>query len=162
MTLAYIKSDTMSVEFTAIGDEGYSLSSDVTSNQVEVGQDITDHVKNSPLSLVISGQITGEDAESKLKSLLSMRDARQIVRFVGRNRASNIVITGLNYKYSVAVGNGFEFDMSFNEIKVSSSKQIQISSIDPKVMARIKGTTKKGKKKKNTVPGSDYNVSDDM
>ena len=64
--------------------ESESYSSSVTSNPVEDGADINDHVNNAAGQLTISGTIVGGD--SAINALKGMRESRDIITYTGVTR----------------------------------------------------------------------------
>ena len=87
--------------------ESESYSSSVTSNPVENGAEINDHVNNASGSLSISGTIIrGDGAVNALKA---MRDSRDIVTYIGVTRMANLVFTSLKFERSYQNKDGAAF-----------------------------------------------------
>ena len=70
--------------------ESESYSSSVTSNPVEGGADINDHVNNAAGKLTISGTIIGGAAA--IAALKAMRDSRDVIAYTGKVRMGNLVM----------------------------------------------------------------------
>lgn len=99
--------------------ESESYSSSVTSNPIEDGADINDHVNNAMGTLSISGTIIGGD--SAINALKAMRDARDIVTYTGVTRMSNLVFTSLKFDRSYKNKNGASFSATFQQIRTVAS-----------------------------------------
>ncbi len=78
--------------------ESESYSSSVTSNPIENGSDINDHVNNDAGTFSISGTIIG--GESAVNALKAMRDSRDILTYTGVSRMTNLVFTSLKFDRS--------------------------------------------------------------
>ena len=79
--------------------ESESYSSSVTSNPIEDGSDINDHVNNAAGTLNISGVIIGGD--SAIDALKEMRESRDIITYTGVTRMTNLVFTNLKFDRSL-------------------------------------------------------------
>lgn len=106
-TITGRKCGTVRFEPKTVGNiqtEQVSMSSKVTSNPIESGGDINDHVIKDPMKFTISGVIIGgQQAQSTLQN---MRERRDIVSYTGRNRVSNLVITSLTFDASAKNAKG--------------------------------------------------------
>ena len=92
-TITGRKSGSVRFEPDTIGNiqsEAVSMSSKVTSNPIENGADINDHVVKDPVKFSISGTIIG--GQQGQQTLQTMRDRRDIVTYTGRVRIANLVI----------------------------------------------------------------------
>ena len=87
--------------------ESESYSSSVTSNPVEDGADINDHVNNAAGQLTISGTIVGGD--SAINALKAMRESRDIITYTGVTRMTNLVFTSLKFDRSYKNRTGASF-----------------------------------------------------
>ena len=91
-TITGRKSGSVRFEPDTIGNiqsEAVSMSSKVTSNPIENGADINDHVVKDPVKFSISGTIIG--GQQGQQTLQTMRDRRDIVTYTGRVRIANLV-----------------------------------------------------------------------
>lgn len=70
--------------------ESVQRSSKVTSNPVEKGSDINDHVINDPVVFSITGVFLDEDQSDILERMWKEKD---VVEYTGRTRISDCVIT---------------------------------------------------------------------
>lgn len=100
--------------------ESESYSSSVTSNPVEDGADINDHVNNAAGQLTISGTIIG--GESAIKALKNMRDSRDILTYTGVTRMKNLVFTSLKFERSYKNKDGASFSATLKQIKTTATE----------------------------------------
>lgn len=105
-----------------IEKESESYSSSVTSNPIEDGSDINDHVNNAAGTLNISGVIIG--GESAVNALKAMRDARDVMTYLGVTRMSNLVFTSLKFDRSYKNKNGASFSATLKQIKTTSPEYV--------------------------------------
>ncbi len=100
--------------------EGYSSS--VTSNPIENGAEINDHVNNAAGTLSISGTLIGGD--HAINALKAMRDSRDIITYVGVTRMTNLVFTNLKFDRSYKNRDGASFSATFKQIQTSSPEYV--------------------------------------
>ncbi len=98
--------------------ESESYSSTVTSNPIENGSSINDHVNNDAGTFSISGTIIG--GESAITALKAMRDSRDVITYAGVTRISNLVFTSLKFDRSYKNKDGASFSATFKRIQTSS------------------------------------------
>lgn len=102
--------------------ESESYSSSVTSNPVEDGSDINDHVNNAAGTLNISGVIIG--GEGAVNALKAMRESRDVLTYIGMTRMSNLVFTSLKFDRSYKIKNGASFSATLKQIKTTSPEYV--------------------------------------
>lgn len=102
--------------------ESESYSSSVTSNPIENGSDINDHVNNDAGSFSISGTIVG--GESSVNALKAMRDARDIITYTGASRVTNLVFTSLKFDRSYKNKKGAAFSATFKRVQTISPEYV--------------------------------------
>lgn len=105
--------------------ESESYSSSVTSNPVEGGADINDHVNNAAGKLTISGTIIGGAAA--IIALKAMRDSRDVISYTGKVRMGNLVFTSLKFDYSYKNRNGAAFSATLTKILTTSPEYIAMN-----------------------------------
>lgn len=106
--------------------ESESYSSSVTSNPVEGGADINDHVNNAAGTLNISGTIVGGD--SAISALKAMRDSRDILAYTGVTRMTNLVFTSLKFDRSYKNRAGASFSATLQQINTTSSEYVPMNA----------------------------------
>lgn len=122
-TVRFVPLDTGVVE-----KESESYSSSVTSNPIEDGADINDHVNNAMGQLTISGTIIG--GERAINALKAMRDARDIMTYIGVTRLSGLVFTSLKFDRSYKNKNGASFSATLKQIRTSSSEYVSMNGVE--------------------------------
>ncbi len=111
--------------------ESESYSSTVTSNPIEAGSDINDHVNNSAGTLNISGTIVGGD--SAVNALKAMRDSRDLITYTGATRMSNLVFTSLKFDRSSKNKNGASFSATLKQVHVTTSGYVPMNAVEPMI-----------------------------
>lgn len=102
--------------------ESESYSSSVTSNPVESGADISDHVNNAAGTLNISGIIIGGDGA--INALKAMRESRDLLTYTGVTRMTNLVFTSLKFDRSYKNNKGASFSATLKQVKTISSEYV--------------------------------------
>lgn len=102
--------------------ESESYSSSVTSNPIENGSDINDHVNNDAGTFSISGTIVG--GEGAINALKAMRNARDIMTYTGVTRISNLVFTSLKFDRSYKNRDGAAFSATFKRVQTLSPEYV--------------------------------------
>ena len=103
--------------------ESESYSSSVTSNPVEDGADINDHVNNAAGQLTISGTIVGGDS-----AINALKESRDIITYTGVTRMANLVFTSLKFDRSYKNRNGASFSATLKQVKLVSSEFVPMDS----------------------------------
>ena len=112
-----------------IESESESYSSSVTSNPIENGSDINDHVNNDAGTFSISGTIIG--GEGAVNALKSMRDSRDILTYTGVSRVTNLVFTALEFDRTYKNKGGAAFSASFKRIQMTSPEYVPMGESLP-------------------------------
>jgi hypothetical protein len=136
------------VEFDVIESENPKDSVTVTDKPVESGQDISDHVKQNSSIINIRGQMT-EDAADKLQTLKRYQKDGELLKYVGRNIYSNMVIEEIDREHGVDNRNGFQFNIKLKQVRIATAKKVKIKVANPKTKKRDKRTATKVKKTTN-------------
>lgn len=114
------------LENGVIEKESESYSSSVTSNPVEDGADIDDHVNNAAGTLNISGTIIGGDGA--INALKSMRDRRDVITYIGVTRMNNLVFTSLKFDRSYKNRHGASFSATLKQVQITSSEFVPMDA----------------------------------
>ena len=104
-----------------VSSESESYSSNVTSNPIENGSDINDHVVNDAGSFSISGEIVG--GVNAINALKKMRDSRDIITYTGKTKVNNLVFQELKFDYSYKNKTGASFSAKFKRVQLVSKKK---------------------------------------
>jgi len=137
------------VEFDVIESENPKDSATVTDKPVESGQDISDHVKQNSSIINIRGQMT-EDAADKLQILKRYQKDGKLLKYVGRNIYSNMVIEEIDREHGADNRNGFQFNIKLKQVRVATAKEVEIKVANPSTKKKVKKTTNKGKQQPKT------------
>ncbi len=102
--------------------ESESYSSTVTSNPIENGAEINDHVNNASGTLNLSGVIIG--GNSAINTLKAMRASRDIITYIGATRMSNLIFTSLKFDRTSKNMNGATFTATLKQVQISSAEYV--------------------------------------
>lgn len=128
--------------------ESESYSSTVTSNPIEKGSEINDHVNNSSGALSIAGTLVGGSKEKK--DLLKMRNERDIIKYTGKTQMKNLVFTSLKFDSTSKNKKGYTFSASLKQIQITAPKKKKKKK---KMSDQDSGKSKKKKLKKTKNKG---------
>lgn len=131
-TLTGRKSGTVRFEPRSTGvveKESESYSSAVTSNPIEEGAEINDHVNNAAGTLNISGTIIGGDGA--VNALKAMRASRDLITYIGVTRMSNLVFTSLKFDRSYKNKNGASFSATLKQVQTAASEYVPMDGTLP-------------------------------
>lgn len=133
--------------------EDISHNIEVTSHAVEQGADLTDHIRKSGDVLSLKGRIVGKNYDKTLKSILNMQSNGTLIKYVGTETFSNMVITSFSRGKANTVYGGCTFDMELTQIRVAKSPYNAKKAkklAQSKTKAKSKASTKQVKKKSTT------------
>ncbi len=131
------------VALSVVESENPEYSNEITSNSVELGTDIADHVRQNPISFSISGVVTGENAAEAIARLRKYRNDGTVLRYIGRNVVDNLVIEKLSTTHDNSIRNGFTFDISLKHVRIAKGQQMEIELPNPvKAPPPLKAATK--------------------
>ncbi|WHE87279.1 LysM peptidoglycan-binding domain-containing protein [Lachnoanaerobaculum gingivalis] len=94
---------------------------EVSSHPVESGIPISDHAKRGPILLSLTGYIVGEEWENTRHRIEQMKKNAEIVKYVGRNILSSMLITGFRTSSDSSIRDGEKFTMELTEIRIAAS-----------------------------------------
>jgi len=126
-TLTGLKSGTVTFDPSTgtITQEVATKSSKMTSNAIENGSSMEDHVYLNPEQLQITGVIVKNHNAFK-DQLESMWKNRDLVTYTGKIRVSNYVIINLQIKNGSSNKNGFQFTATLQKANVVSGQYVEI------------------------------------
>lgn len=119
------------VEFTAITDERVIRETAITDKPVEDGVNISDNTSPRPIQLQITGEITGENAQSAYEKLELYWMRSDILVYSGRTILKDLVITSLPTDEDARIRNGFRFTMLAQQVRITQTKTTSITIPDP-------------------------------
>lgn len=162
------------LSFDSVPQIGVKRKADVSSYAIESGSEVSDHIQIKNDTITVSGWITesplelrgdiissagrGTRVKQAIDWLNTTFETRQTISLVTRDAVlENVVLTGISYDYDDAL-DAMKFDLSFERIRLVSSKEVDV------IATKTKSTTNKGKtvkKKANTTTvKKDSTVSD--
>lgn len=103
--------------------ESVQRTSTVTSNPVEQGADINDHVVNSPVKFTITGVTINGDGQAAI--LRRMWQEKDVLTYVGRNRIENCVIISYKSDSKAKNYNGSDFTIQLQVVNRASSDYVE-------------------------------------
>ncbi len=118
-----------------IEKESESYSSSVTSNPVESGSEINDHVNNTAGTLNISGTIVGGDGA--INALKAMRESRDLITYIGITRMSNLIFTSLKFERTYKNEKGASFSATLKQLRVTASEYVPMDAVESMVSQDI-------------------------
>lgn len=102
-----------------VSAESAQYSSKATSNPIENGSDINDHVVTDPVKYTLTGVTIGGD--SAAATLRRMWKERDILEYIGRGRVSSCVITNMKQDISAKNKTGVSFTIQLQVVNITSS-----------------------------------------
>jgi hypothetical protein len=134
-----------SIDLDATLDEAHEWSNEVTSNPVETGAPVTDHViekpdklsitgliTNSPLHGSLAGQYFGGETQSQriqtvFEAIYDLTKRRETVTVYTRHAVyNNMVIQSVNIPRSASIGEAIEFKMELVHIRMVSTQMVTL------------------------------------
>jgi len=143
-----VQSETVEIGFDITRSQDHAFDNTVTSNPIEDGSHITDHIINEPDRLNLRGMITdtpvrflsgiqdiaeqGLGGESRSKSTFDtfkeLRDTKALVTIVtGLNIYTNMAIRSFTVPRDNTTGETLEFTLDLINVKVVSSKTVAVA-----------------------------------
>ena len=86
-----------------------------------------------------------EDAADKLTILKRYQRNGELLKYVGRNAYSNMVIEELDREHGVDNRNGFQFNIKLKQVRIATAKEVEINIASSKYATKVKPVTNKGK-----------------
>ena len=177
-----INSDLISVDFDVLIDESHEWTSEVTTNEVEEGAPIADHIRNQADKLSFTGHISNADLYPEVASLSSsesigqidnsgdtdriqttfdllreLHESRTVVTVYTKHKIyTDMALTSCNIPRNAGIGDAMQFSLQFTKIRIVSTQTTQVPtgiSNKNKTAAKKKTAAQKDAgKKKNTTP----------
>lgn len=94
----------------------------ITDHPVEKGENISDHARNEPTYIDISGVMT-EEAANKLQQLKQYRKDRTLLTYTGRNIYDNLVIERFGREHGKENRYGYSFSITLKRIRIATAKR---------------------------------------
>ena len=94
---------------------------ETTDHAVEEGVDLTDHVNYKGYVVSLTGQIVGDDYEETLSSLKELQESGTLIKYVGTESFSGMLITSFERDKDNTVAGGCKFTMDLKEARIGKS-----------------------------------------
>lgn len=110
--------------YVFVEDEDVSRDINSTTHPVEKGLPITDTIRSEPLVISLKGKIvqTGNVKASKILSkIIQLQKSGSLIKYSGRNVASNMQIQSFNSSHPYTNAGGLDFDMELKEVRIAKS-----------------------------------------
>ena len=117
-------------EFDVVSEEVVEIASDITEHPVEEGGNVSDHVEHRPNILTIEGMVMDPE-ERKLQKVLRWKNEAHQVRFRGLNVLGKLVIQEWRRTHDVAVGGGWRFHGTLQQVDTARPEIREIVKEDP-------------------------------
>lgn len=121
-----------------VKSEDVTYKNKVTSNPVETGSSVNDHVLLENNSFSITATVIDG---SMRDTLLDMRNNRDLLQYRGIESFDDLVITSLKMTPSYKNETGFELSMSFQKIEFVTAQKVKINASMAKADEQTKKTT---------------------
>lgn len=139
------------VELNIVSSERLRHSAETSDKPIENGQDISDHTKTLAPTLDLVGAVMGKDASQKLEKLKKYQRESTLVKYIHRNEYHEMFILDIGTNHEVQIRNGYEFNITLKQIKVSKAKSVELNVVNPvtkvaspKTKASVKPKTSNG------------------
>lgn len=135
--------------------ENWQRDADIPQYAVEVGKDISDHVKERATVLTITGVIFKDKKHTvaeKIRGLEKYKQDGTFLTYAGRRTGRNFLINKFSYESEAQIGNGHKFTIILQEVRVAGKK--------PKTSKKgAKGKTKSGTVQTANSKGTKYHTT---
>ena len=108
-------------------DESMTREVDTTSHPVENGIPLTDTVKPKAKSISLSGKIVNYDgmkATQVIAKIKAWQESGSLIRYVGRNVASNMQVRSFNTSHPNTNSGGADFSLDLVEVRKANSAYV--------------------------------------
>lgn len=135
-------SEVVSIDLDVAQDEVHEWTNEVTSNPVEFGAPITDHIQPLPDQLKISGVITnsaisdaaisavsnGDDRVlTAFEALLKIKEDRKLVTVYARYKIyTDMAIKLINLPRDSKIGDSIKFSIEFMKVRIVNTRVIDV------------------------------------
>lgn len=135
----------VSIDLDVTMDEAHEWANDVTTNQVEIGAPVTDHIQPLPDRLTITGMITDSPLDIKLPSefsvlvgedarvqtafdfLRQLHERRELVIVYTKHKIyTDMALAGCNIPRSAGVGQAISFTLQFMHVRIVSTQTVDV------------------------------------
>ncbi len=94
---------------------------EITEYPIEDGSKIHSHAHLLPRLVTVDGLIIGAGWQGRLSTLISARESRMIVKYIGRVHYGSLVIKEIRDSYDSGIKNGVRVRVTFQQVKIVGS-----------------------------------------
>jgi hypothetical protein len=114
-----------------------------TDHPIEQGESIVDHIERIPVTISISGVVTGPDAAARLAKLEDLQNKGALLTYTHRVKYDNVIIEKFDSDHGKEVAGGFTFSMTLKRVRMVKAAPIKVMKLPQRVQA--KKVTNKGR-----------------
>lgn len=114
------------VMIDVIDIETPEMNNEITDKPVENGSNVSDHIRQLPTVLQITGKVTGPNAPATLSKLRRFRDRGTLVTFVHRNVFTSMGIENFNTDHEKTNRQGFNFNMTLKQVRITTPRTAEV------------------------------------
>lgn len=168
-SLTSVRSTITSIDLDVTLDELHEWTNEVTTNPVEFGSPITDHIQLMPDKLTITGTISnsgisessmaalsnGDDlVQTAFDALLKIKEDRTLVTVYTRYRYyTDMALQSVNIPRSAGIGDSVQFKMEFIKIRIVNTQIVNVPAGISRKLDKKSGTATQRKAQPQTNNG---------
>lgn len=107
-----------------VTSEDNSSAMRASEHSVEVGEDITDHVRPEAEEISISGEIVGRKYKATISKLKAMEKAGELCRYMGQTKLRNCLIQSFQPGFSADIKGGCTFTMTLKKVRIAQPSYV--------------------------------------
>lgn len=114
-----------------VSEENNATAIKASEHSVEQGVDITDHVRPDAETVSLTGVISGRNHKSIVALIKSWEKAGTMVRYSGRIKLSQCLVSDFSPGYSKDIENGCSFTMTLRRIRIARPAYVAPETTQP-------------------------------
>ena len=140
------------LEFDVAKSERPTLQNTVTDRPIENESDISDHIKQNPITLQVTAVFSGREALGKYGQLSIMRASEEVYEYSGAfGIMPNMAIQDITALKDANYGDGYECTISLKKVRIATLEETEISlGVDPDTGEAVQGETTDGEAEEET------------
>ena len=119
------------VEINLVENEQPRYANEVTEKPVESGQNIADHVRKIPDTMVLPCVISGNDWREKRAQLHKYRDEATVIMYRGKIMMLPVVIESMIENHDRFVANGYAYTITLKQMRFAVQQTEILQAPDP-------------------------------
>lgn len=131
------------VEIDVVETDQPTYPNDVSQKPVEKEADVSDHIKQQPVEIILSCIFAGQEAMEKHSQLKEMRDEEEVFEYEGSfGLYENMAIVEITPMKNAQFGNGFECQIRLKQVLIAELEETTIElGVDPETGEEIQSDT---------------------